>query len=169
MTITWKEIGVIASVVTALSFIVASVIALKSLYINNKMRRTDLLNNLFKKFFYDSKYAEIRKKIDYSSKHEYLMKQLEEALTTRKNEALEEKCVDFFNFFEFIAVLWKLKQLKIIEIKYMFEYYVKMMDNNKHTKNYISLKENGFENLLELIKKINKKHLCVYLIKKIKK
>ena len=40
----WKEIGVIASVVTALSFIVASVIALISLRINNRLRRTDLVN-----------------------------------------------------------------------------------------------------------------------------
>ena len=47
------------------------------------------------------------------------MKQLKGALTDRSNEALEEECVDFFNFFEFIAVLWKLKQLKIIEIKYI--------------------------------------------------
>ena len=46
-----KEIGAIASVVMALSFIVASVIALISLLINNRLRRTDLLNNLFEKFF----------------------------------------------------------------------------------------------------------------------
>ena len=57
----WKEIGVIASVVTALSFIVASIIALISLLVNNRLRRTDLLNSLFEKFFYQSKYAEIRK------------------------------------------------------------------------------------------------------------
>ena len=76
------------------------------------MRRKDLLDNLFEKFFYDSKYAEIRKKIDYSGKHKDLMKQLEDALANRNNEALEGKCVDFFNFFEFIAVLLKLKQLK---------------------------------------------------------
>ena len=73
----WKEIGVIASVVTALSFIVASIIALISLRVNNRLRRTDLLNALFEKFFISSKYAEIRKHIDYSSKHEDLMKLLE--------------------------------------------------------------------------------------------
>ena len=150
----WKEIGVIASVVTALSFIVASVIALISLRINNRLRRTDLLNALFEKFFYQSKYAEIRKHIDYSDKHDGLKKQLEEALINHKNEELEEKCVDFFNFFEFIAVLWKLKQLRIDEIKYMFEYYIKMLDNNPYSKGY--LKNNGFENLIDLIKEIKK-------------
>ena len=152
----WKEIGVIASVVTALSFIVASIIALISLRVNNRLRRTDLLNALFEKFFYQSKYAEIRKHIDYSSKHEDLMKQLEESLINhnKNEEDLEEKCVDFFNFFEFIAVLWKLKQLQIKEIKYMFEYYIKMLDNNPYTKRYIE--ENGFENLLDLIKEIKK-------------
>ncbi len=40
-----------------------------------------MLDNLFEKFFYDSKYAEIRKKIDYSGKHKDLMKQLEDALS----------------------------------------------------------------------------------------
>ncbi len=150
----WKEIGVIASVVTALSFIVASVIALISLRINNRLRRTDLLNGLFEKFYYQSKYAEIRKLLDYSSKHEDLTKLLEETLTNHKNEGLEEKCVDFFNFFEFIAVLWKLKQLQINEIKYMFEYYIKMLDNNSYSRGY--LENNGFENLLDLIKEIKK-------------
>ncbi len=51
----WKEIGEIASVVTALSFIVASIIALISLRVNNRLRRTDLLNALFEKFFVSSK------------------------------------------------------------------------------------------------------------------
>ncbi|MHB1680937.1 MAG: hypothetical protein ACYCTB_10605 [bacterium] len=97
----WKEIGVIASVVTALSFIVASVIAIISLRINNRLRRTDLLNALFEKFFYQSKYAKIRKHLDYSSKHDDLMKLLEEALINHKNEGLEEleeKCGDFVKF-----------------------------------------------------------------------
>ena len=150
----WKEIGVIASVVTALSFIVASVIALLSLHINNRLRRTDLLNALFEKFFYQSKYAEIRKHLDYSTKHDDLIKLLEEALINHNNEELEEKCVDFFNFFEFISVLWKLKQLQIKEIKFMFEYYVKMLDNNPYARRY--LEDNGFENLLDLIKEIKK-------------
>ena len=91
----WKEIGVIASVITALSFIVASVIALISLRVNNRLRRTDLLNALFEKFFYQSKYAEIRKHIDYSNQHDDLMKQLEESLINHNKEDLEEKCVDF--------------------------------------------------------------------------
>ena len=80
-----------------------------SLRINNRLRRTDLLNALFEKFFYESKYAEIRKHIGYSSKHEDLMKLLEEALINRNKEELEEKCVDFFNFFEFIAVFMETK------------------------------------------------------------
>lgn len=150
----WKEIGIIASVVTALSFIVASVIALITLHINNRLRRTDLLNALFEKFFYQSKYTEIRKHLDYSTKHDDLIKLLEEALINHNNEELEEKCVDFFNFFEFIAVLWKLKQLQIKEIKFMFEYYVKMLDNNPYARRY--LEYNGFENLLDLIKEIKK-------------
>ena len=37
------------------------------------------------------------------------MKLLEEALINRNKEELEEKCVDFFNFFEFIAVFMETK------------------------------------------------------------
>lgn len=152
----WKEIEAIGSAVTAFSFIVTSVVALRSLRVNNKLRRTDLLNALFEKFFYQNKYSEIRKHLDYSSKHDDLMKLLKEALIDHANEEIEERCVDFFNFFEFIAVLWKLGQLKIKEIKFMFEYYIKMIDNNAYAKQY--LEDNGFENLLDLINKIKKKH-----------
>ena len=94
----WKEIGVIASVVTALSFIVASIIALISLRVNNRLRRTDLLNALFEKFFYQSKYAEIRKHIDYSDKHEDLMKLLEEALISRKKKIWKKNASIFLTF-----------------------------------------------------------------------
>ncbi|MHB1696599.1 MAG: hypothetical protein ACYCSQ_00610 [bacterium] len=82
------------------------------------------------------------------------MKLLEEALVRHENEELEEKCVDFFNFFEFIGALWKLGQIKIKEIKFMFEYYINMLDNNPHARRY--LEENGFENLLDLMKEIKK-------------
>ncbi len=36
----------------------------------------------------------------------------------------------------------------------MFEYYVKMLDNNIHTRKY--LEDNGVENLLDLINEIKK-------------
>jgi len=88
MIIILKEIGVIASVITALSFIIASIIALITIRINNKLRRSDLLNSLFEKFFYQDKYAEIRKHIDYSNKHDDLIKQLDEALAKHNNEEL---------------------------------------------------------------------------------
>lgn len=161
----WKEIEVIGSVVTAFSFTIGSVVALQQFYKNNKLRRTDLLNALFEKFFYQNKYSKIRKHLDYSSKHDDLMKQLKEALIDHANEDIEERYVDFFNFFEFIAVLWKLGQLKIKEIKFMFEYYIKMIDNNTYAKQY--LEENGFENLLDLINKIKKALKQCQIIKNI--
>lgn len=68
------------------------------------------------------------------------------------NELLEDKLVDYLNFFEFIASLWKLKQLSLQEVLLLFDYWLGLIRNSNYLDGY--LKKYGFENLTVLLQKI---------------
>jgi len=57
------------------------------------------------------------------------VRRLRGALQNHTEESLEEKLVDYLNFCEFIASLWKLRQLPIKEIQMMFEYYIRRLES----------------------------------------
>ena len=109
---------------------------------NTKLRRAEWLRSLFEKFYESDHYKDIRSKIDSTTiQHD-----------VSGNSLLEEKLVDYLNFFEFIASLWKLKQLKKNEVLMLFDYYLKNINRLDFLKLYIS--NYGFENLAALLKEV---------------
>ncbi len=58
-----------------------------------------------------------------------------------------EPLVDYLNFFEFVASLWKLRQLKIKEVEMMFEYYIRNLAEKPEIVRFIE--REGFERLRE--------------------
>jgi hypothetical protein len=84
---------------------------------------------------------------------------LEKALAGGGKDDLVEELVDYLNFFEFVASLWKLNQLELDEISMLFEYYVLRLRDHGFLIAFI--RENGFENLSDLIERLasnRKKH-----------
>lgn len=63
--------------------------------------------------------------------------------------------VDYLNFFEFIASLHKLGQIRKEEVLMLFRYYLKLIENQGDIRTCIA--ENGFENLDGLLKDLKKK------------
>lgn len=119
---------------------------------NSRLRRVEWLYQLYDKFFHLERHSEIRKLIDYGSKAE--LDRLQKELRGSGRKKLEEKLVDFLNFFEFIASLWKLKQLRLNEILMMFDYYLRRIGDHQFIMIY--LKDNGFEGLIDLIDQARK-------------
>jgi len=73
-------------------------------------------------------------------------------LRSHSNDSLEEKLVDYLNFFEFIASLWKLRQLPIEEIQMMFDYYIRRIGTHGFLMEY--LQAQGFEGVLQLAREV---------------
>lgn len=119
-------------------------------YRNSQLQRAQWLYSLFEKFFYQSRYAEIRRLLDYDNEQE--IKRLRDALTSHADEKLEEELVDYLNFFEFIASLWQLRQLPMGEIRMMFDYYIRRLGDYDFVMQY--LQDEGFEGLTALVVKI---------------
>ena len=63
--------------------------------------------------------------------------------------------VDYLNFFEFIASLHKLGQIRKEEVLMLFRYYLKLIENQGDIRTCIA--ENGFGNLDGLLKDLKKK------------
>ena len=109
---------------------------------NTKLKRAEWLRSLFEKFYESDHYKDIRSKIDGTTIQQ----------DVSGNSQLEEKLVDYLNFFEFIASLWKLKQLKKNEVLMLFDYYLKNINRLDILKLYI--RNYGFENLAAFLKEI---------------
>ncbi len=109
---------------------------------NSKLKRAEWLKSLFEKFYESSQYKEIRWKIDNESIQ----------ADVDGHAELEEKLVDYLNFFEFIGSLWKMKQLSISEVRMLFDYYLNIIKNSVFLRSYIA--KYGFENLSRLLSAI---------------
>jgi len=121
-------------------------------YRNSQLERAQWLYSLFEKFFYQERYAEIRRLLDYDNEEE--LERLKKALKSHSEEQLEENLVDYLNFFEFIATLWQLRQLPIKEIRMMFDYYIQRLGDYDFIMNYLN--QEGFEGLSELVAEVKK-------------
>lgn len=140
----------ILPILTPIGALIASGSAAYTYRRNSKLRRAEWLYSLFEKFFCEDKYADIRQIIDYAKTAE--LNKLKQALSTHDNTLLEEKLVNYLNFFEFIANLWLLKQVPFNEIKMMFDYYIRRLGDHDFIVDYI--KSNGFEGLVKLMAEI---------------
>lgn len=145
---TYKEI--IIPSFGVFSAIIGGSFGLYIYYRNSQLRRAEWLYSLFDKFFYQDRYADIRQMLD--NYDPALLSKFEGALATGANKNLEEKLVDYLNFFEFVATLWRLKQLSIEEIQMMFEYYVRQLFEYPFIMTY--LENEGFEGLVMLVAEI---------------
>jgi hypothetical protein len=134
-------------IVLDVSALVAGAIAVVTFWKNARLKRAEWLYNLHAKFFESASYKRMRRVVDYEPKPEF--GNLRAALTSGGDETIAEDFVDYLNFFEFIASLWRLKQLSIKEIAMVFEYYVLRLRDHDFIMHFIATE--GFENLDLLI------------------
>ena len=126
--------------------IVAPLAALLTYRKNAKTKRAEWLSTLHAKFFEATTYKRIRSIIDYEPPE---LATLRECISNGDYNELAELFVDYLNFFEFIASLWRLKQLKTKEVAMSFEYYLDNLVRHKFITDFIAA--HGFENLRSLL------------------
>jgi len=117
-------------------------IAWRSFRQTSRLKRAEWLKSLFEKFYETDLYKQIRSRIDNGTIE----------LDVVNNDPLEDQLVDYLNFFEFIAGLWKLKQLSLQEVLLLFDYWLNKIKQSRWLDQY--LKKYGFENLSMLLSRI---------------
>lgn len=114
------------------------------------VRRAEWLFKLYKEFFDAPHFADMRRILDYEADPQH--QELEgcmQGLTS--NPALEEKLVDYLNFFEFVAHLWKLNRIRLREVRRLFNYYLTQLSERDYVTAYLA--RNDFEDLIQLLER----------------
>lgn len=126
-----------------------------------KLKESEWLHSFSDKFYSNENYKRIRRILDYSEiktkefdKFKHIINKLlnDEKQFEDDEIKLIEDLADFLNFFELIGSLVALKQLKISEVRLMFEYYLSLIKRHKFLCDY--LKNDGFEKTLFLIENL---------------
>lgn len=138
--------------VLKVSTFVAGVIAIITFRRSVRLKRAEWLYNLHAKFYETPNYKRTRRILDYEPPEE--LNQLRKCIEEGGDDDLSEALVDYLNFFEFVASLWKLKQLSQREIFMLFEYYLRRINDHQFVVCFI--REEGFESLSELLKRVPK-------------
>lgn len=130
--------------------LVGGFVTIKTYIKTANIRRAEWLHTLYTSFYEETTYNEMRRILDYKgAKFDTLIQQLSD--NTGEQHTLREDLVDYLNFFEFIATLWKTGQLETEEILMMFDYYIRCLNHNPVIRDYIRL--HGFEGLNAMIAK----------------
>jgi hypothetical protein len=140
----------VVRVILQLVAIGAPIWALITYQRNARIKRAEWLSSLHGKFFESANYKKIRHILDYEPP---ALSTLREGVEQGGSDELVESFVDYLNFFEFIASLWKLDQLRLDEVAMLFRYYLENLAHHAFVTSFIQ--KNGFENLEELLAKLS--------------
>jgi hypothetical protein len=115
---------------------------------NAATRRAEFLVDLHRKFFIEDKYRPIRQVLDSEAEQDIL--ELAHFIGEQPEDFIE-----FLNFFELVAYLWKCKNLAFKDVEALLGYYLRLLIRHKYLREYIRDKtSNGFESLDALLDKI---------------
>ena len=132
----------------ALGAIIGGIVTIRTYLRSAAIRRSEWLHTLFTAFFEKQTYDNMRRMLDYKG-HEFQRLVSELADGSGNQHTLREELVDYLNFFEFIATLYRSGQLSLNEILMLFDYYIRCLNHHSTIREYVRL--HGFEGLNELI------------------
>jgi hypothetical protein len=144
----YKPVADIVAVVLAL---IGAGIALATYRRSVRLKRAEWIDKLHEKFYESSNYKHIRQLLDYP--HDPELEELRKGLAGENPDIeLCESFVDYLNFFEYIASLWRLKQVSVKEVLMLFEYYLGLLNKHDFAKKFI--RKYGFESLEMLLQQV---------------
>lgn len=140
---------------------VAVVVSICTYWRSVRIRRAEWLNTLSEKYYENERYKRIRRILDYRDIGRGEFSSLERIIKKLLNQEKDlddaeitfmEEFVDYLNFFELIASFVELNQLKLKEVKLMFEYYLNMIKEIDFVVEYLEF--DGFERTIALLDEI---------------
>lgn len=143
----------ILEAIVAFAAVCGGAVTIRTYWRNSSLKRAEWLYQLYEKFYEENFYKNMRQIIDYEREEE--IRRLKNGLENDCEDELVESLVDYLNFFEFIASLWKLGQLPIKEIAMVFEYYILRIGDYDFLNKF--LVDESFDNLPELINALKKR------------
>ena len=131
------------------------IVGLATFQRNARLKRAEWLSQLHAKFYETGAYKRIRHILDYKPDPEFTNLRVAVTEEGHEHDELAEALVDYLNFFEFVASLWKIGQLSLREISMVFAYYLRNLKQHQFVMDFVT--KNDFENLDALLPRISDK------------
>lgn len=141
----WKTVVEMAYQILA---ILAALAALILYCRNSRLERSRWVTTLFEKFYENSRYKNMRSQLDTAAESS----QVAEIVLKDDSEF-----TDYLNFFEYVASLKELKQLREREVEILFGYFLDCLQRHERVSAYINDPKNGYEKLRALLETRAKK------------
>jgi|SRR5687768_7371767 len=148
LAIDWSTLADVATVVTGIVALVGSIAAIVTYHRSVQTKRAEWLASLHEKFFELDRYAQVRRVLDYQEEPTY--SELASAVASGKHHPLADEFFRYLNFFEFLASLQDLGEIKSKEIIALFEYDLRLIQTRQFVVDV--LEREGFERLPALLK-----------------
>lgn len=139
----------VGEILTGIAALIAAIGGLSQYRENSKLQRLKWLDTLYTRFYYEPTHKKIRHILDEED-------ETEEIRNTVADQG--DDFTDYLNFFEFLAYLYRAKQLTIEEIRVLFDYYLDLLKRHASVMRYIYTKQNGYEQLCELLRALEEKN-----------
>jgi len=136
----WADVFTIVGGVATAVLVVPAAFAVLQYFRNSRRQRAQWLADLFERFYEGEAYREVRRHVEWVDENT-----LRSALSDDPD--LEQKWTDYLNFFEFIAYLQKVGELKSEDVDAMFRYWI---DQLRPFQGHLA--EYGYENLVQLLR-----------------
>jgi hypothetical protein len=124
--------------------LVTAFVAYRVYRFNSRLERAKWLNTLYERFYEKDELKKVRDILDCDSGESPAVDELV------RSESKE--FTDYLNFFEFVAVLSKSKQLAEGGVEDLFGYYLDCLAKSRQVRAYIADKAKGYEHLDRLLR-----------------
>ncbi|MEL5848649.1 MAG: hypothetical protein U7M05_04695, partial [Candidatus Igneacidithiobacillus chanchocoensis] len=119
--------------------------------LSRRVAKAKWLSKLYNDFYRKRRYHDVRKLLDYIDDENY--DDLKNKLVLHTDIDLEEKVVDYLNFFHFIFILVETGQITVKDVRSMFKYYISLLGKHDIIRNYMV--NEGFEKLLNFVDEVD--------------
>lgn len=138
----------------ALAAILAGFLAIRDYRSRALAEKSKWILQLYEKLFENPQYKHVRRKLDYDDTAQIKMligHDAENKQFTEAEQTVFDEFTDYLNFFEFIARLKEIGQLTSDDINASFDYYLRLLTNQRNPEIRQYLKREGFEKLDTLL------------------
>jgi hypothetical protein len=141
----WVESAkTVAELVAAAGSLAAGFWAVWTYHSQLKVERAKWFKELYEKFYQDDQLRRIRDRLDTD----------DSAVIARLVRDEPPEFTDYLNFFEFLGYFKERGQITWREVDGFFDYYLRILANNDHLRNYIFDRSKGFEKLRALLSEL---------------
>ena len=143
-----ETIAKLATIAAALVGAIGAAFAVNAYRQSVRLKRAEWLQKLYQQSYELERYKTVREILDYRPERE--LSEIYAHLNDESKGVLVDQLWDYLNFFEFVAGLVELKQIRMADLKLLFEYPLERIADDEQI--MARLSQESYEHLYILLR-----------------